>query len=524
MFTLVQTGGHLKSVNSMGQWSSALTLPSGVVLATNRVPRFAKFKQFVVVVNTPTRPVSVDTDGTVRLVTPSAPSLAVALTGPNAGSLSGTYLALQTYKLLDASGNVIAESDYGPAMATAVTIASKKLLATFALSVDDVDATQLYRTDTSGAVYFPWVLVDGNTATTAENDLSDDSLGVVAGPELGAAPDLTLVCEWGGRVWGVARDAVDNLRYTQAGTMYGWSALNVLPIPHVGADAAGVTALIPRRNALGVPRLTSFQQVTGSTRTNIAPTVVQGGENMGCVSQESADVFNDVAYFLWYDGVYKWDASGISSVSNGKVRSWFTSDLYFNRAMFWRAIGKVDPITLKYRLFLASVGSSMLDRWIEFDLQTGAWFGPHKTDAFSPSSVVLVAGANTQPYYMVGSQDGYLSQDQDTRNDWGVAPVDMVVEMKDYNEAPDQDKYFGELSVMTQPQDAGTLTITPSVGELGETVDQTPFEYDMTEGRQRLGRIGTGKEMSLTFENAEMDQDAPIFGYEIAPVSIVGRR
>lgn len=524
-FTLLQVGSTLKSINSTGALSSSLTLPAGVSLATNLTPRFTKFKDYVIVVNTPSRPVSVDTGGTVRVLTPLAPSSAVTLSVGAAGSLTGTYLALQTYKILDSNGNVIAESNYGPAETSATTVTVQKLHASFPLSTDSVSATQLYRTTTNGSVYFPWLRVDGNSTTSVDSDLADAALGTVAGADLGDAPDLTLCVEWSGRLWGVDRSDVDDLRYTESGTMYAWSALNSLPIPHVGSNAAGVTALIPRRQALGVARLDNFVQVTGTSRSNFNPTTVNGGEQLGVVSQESVVVFNDVAFFLWRDGVYTWDSNGITSITNGKVRSWFTSDLYFNRAMFWRSFAQLDPISLKYRLFLASVGSAQLDRWVEYDLLTGTWWGPHKTDAFSPTCALLVQGTNMQPYFMIGSKEGYLSQDQDARNDWDLNPIDFVAQTKRHDmKQPDYEKYFGELSMIGKEQTSGTVTVTPTVGEIDGATASTPFTYDMTLGRDRLGRLGVGKQASLILENDVINQDVAIYGYEINPVSIVGRR
>jgi hypothetical protein len=523
-FTLLQVGGSLKSVNSTGGLSSALTLPSGITLATNRVPRFTKFKHFVVVVNTPTQPISVDDEGTARLLVPAPPVTPVVLSAGASGTLTGTYLALQTYLLRDSLGNVIAESDYGPAMSTSVAITNKKLNAAFGVSSQSVDATRLYRTATLGATYFKWVDVDGNTLTSTENDSSDASLSIIERPALGSVPDLTLVAEWAGRLWGVDRDDVDDLRFTEAGTMYAWSALNTLPIPHVGSDAAGITALIPRRQALGVTRRDMFLQITGSQLSNFAPVVVSGGEQLGCVSQESVVVYNDIAYFLWRDGVYTWDSTGINSITNGKVRSWFTSDLYFNKAMFWRAFAQLDPLRLRYRLFLASVGSSVVDRWIEYDLSTGAWFGPHKTDAFTPTSAVLIAGTDQQPYFMIGTQEGYLSQEQDDKNDWGIAPIAFSASTvrSDINE-PDYEKYFGEVSVNGKAA-ASIVTVTPSVGGIDNATAGIPFSYNMANGRQRLGRIGVGKQASLLFENNIINQDVTLYGYEINPVRVVGRR
>jgi hypothetical protein len=516
----------LKSVNTDGGISSALTLPNNVTLATNLTPRFARFKRYIVVVNTPSRPLSVDTSGVVRVLTPAPPNTAVVLSAGAAGTLTGTYLALQTYKLLDANGNTISESDYGPAEAAAFTVTNQNLHANFPLSSDNVSATQLYRTTTNGAVYFPWTLVPGNTITDIENSISDAALGLIAGPSLGTAPDLTLIAEFGGRLWGVDRNKIDDLRYTEAGTMYAWSQLNTLPIPHLGSDGAGITALIPRRAALGVTRRDVFSQVTGTTRSNISATVVSGGEQTGCVSQESAVVFNDIAYFLFRDGVYKWDSNGISCVSNGRVRGWFTTDDTFNRSMFWRAFAQLDPVGLKYRLFLASKGSAQIDRWVEYDLLTGAWWGPHLTTAFNPSCALLVAGRDQQPFFMIGSLEGYLSQDQEAKNDWGLASINMSVKSKSqFGSDPDYEHYFGEVTVFGPIQPAGNVTVTPAVKSEGQEVPfGTAFSYDMTLGRARLGRVGRAQSMTLQFDHNVINQDVVLHGFEVNPVFSIGRR
>ena len=522
----MQVGNMLKSVNTDGGLSSALTLPSGVVLRTNLQPRFAKFNRYVVLVNTPTRPLLIAPDGTVYPLTLTAPTNAVALSAGAAGTLSGTYKSLQTYEIRDAFGNIITSSDYGPTMATAVTIASKKLHADFQVSSEaQVNNNHIFRTATLGSTYFSWGNTGNNVTTSLENDLSDASLGLVEAPALGEAPDLTLIAEFGGRLWGVDRENIDDLRWTEAGTSYGWSSLNTLKIPHVGQDDAGITALIPRRDAIGVAKRGIFNQVTGSQLTNIRPVTVNGGEGVGVVSQESVVVWNDVAYFLAWDGVYKWDSTGITCVTDGLVRSWFTSDMYFNRSMFWRAFAGLDPTGKKYRLLLASVGSEKNDRWIEMDLYTGAWYGPHTTDAFEPSCFVNVAGRNQQTYLMMGSREGYLSQDQIPRNDWDLFPIDYQVTMRSEEMGePEQEKYFGELSVHVEPQTTGTLTITPELGSVDETTATAAMTAPLTAGRTRVGRIGTGNSMVLNFENDELNVDAALYGYEVDPVNPIGRR
>jgi hypothetical protein len=307
--------------------------------------------------------------------------------------------------------------------------------------------------------------------------------------------------------------------------MYAWSTLNTLLIPHVGSDGAGITALIPRRAALGVSRRSVFSQVTGTQRTNIAPVIVNGGENVGCVSQESVVVFKDIAYFLGQDGVYQWDSSGITCISDGRVRSWFTTDTTFNRSMFWRAFSEFDPIGKKYRLFMASPSSDVIDRWIEYDILNGTWWGPHETMAFAPSSAFLVAGRDQQLYPMIGSREGYVSQDQEARNDWGLSPIEFDVKTRSMNgDDADQIHYFGELSVFHQAQTAGDLTVTPSLGPHDEEVDQTTFTSDMTRTRRRLGRIGVDESIALEFQNDVIDEDVVLEGFVIDPVENVGRR
>lgn len=528
-FSLIQAGSALQSVNVDGSLSAALTLPSGVSLATNLVPRFCRFTQgtttYVIVANTPSVPITVDPSGIVRVLTPNAPTTAVALSAGASGSLSGTYLAEQTYVIRDISGNIIAESDFGPLMSSAVTIASKKLTATFAVSPQSsVNATRLYRTATGpGSQYFLWTTVGGNTSTTYSGDESDSLIGTVSAPLLGSAPDLTLVCEWGGRIWGVDRTHIDDLRYTEAGTMYAWYSLNSIPIAPVGSDSAGITALIPRRNSLGVARKNSFSTINGTSRSNFTQT--QYGQELGCLSQESVVIYKDTAYFLWRDGVYQWDNNGFTNLADSKVRTWFTSGDYFNPAMYWRSFATLDPVSLTYRLFLASAGSSVIDRWIEFDFSTGAWFGPHRTDAFTPTSAFLVYGADQQPYHVIGSSTGYLSLDQESRNDWTVYPISMSAITKQHTAGePDYEKYWGQLSVKGKVESGGTVTITPTVGETeGATAGQVQ-RWDLTKGRQRLGRLGVGKTMKLEFDNAELNRDVVLEGYEVSPITLVGHR
>ena len=108
-FNLIQAGTDLFTVNAKGGISSALTLPTSVTLSATRIPRFARFGRYVIVVNTPSRPLSVDDSGTVRPLTPLPPTSTPVLASETGGGLSGSFLAKQTFVFLDAAGNIIAE-------------------------------------------------------------------------------------------------------------------------------------------------------------------------------------------------------------------------------------------------------------------------------------------------------------------------------------------------------------------------------------------------------------------------------
>ncbi len=514
-FTLVQAGGTLVPVNAQGALGPALTLPAGIALATNRIPRFARFKGYVIVVNTPTRPLSVGTDGVVRPLTPNAPASAVVLTATGSGVLSGNYLAEQTYVIKDLAGNDITESDYSPVMATAVSTSSQQLNHAWVVSPEaQVNTNRLYRTTANGTTYFPEFDVPDNLTTALTLNITDASLGLIAKPVRGAAPDLTLICEWGGRLWGVDRTDVDDLRFTEAGTMFAWGGLNTIPIPHLGEDRFGIIGLAPRQNVLGVGRRNNLVSVAGSSLADYRQISVS--ENLGFLSQESVVIYRDTVFFLWRDGVYQWDETGIKNISDaGNVRSWFTSNSYFNRGMFSQAFAILDPVSQTYRLFLASAGSLSIDSWVEFNLCSGRWYGPHKTSAFAPRSAFAVRGTNDQPYPMIGSTEGVLSQDVKERSDWRRIPIAMDVTMAAHScQDADSEKFFGELSVHTEKEPSGTLQIQATVGDLDET-SVVAMTHDLTMPRERLDRLGDGKYATIRFLNSEVGQDCVIHGYTL---------
>jgi len=131
---------------------------------------------------------------------------------------------------------------------------------------------------------------------------------------------------------------------------------------------------------------------------------------------------------------------------------------------------------------------------------------------------------------MIGGLEGYLSQDQEDKNDWGVSPINLSVQTKKHDMLDDHEheKFWGELTVLGKTQTlaigVGIVTVTSSVGDLDTSVAGAPFSYDMSLGRHRLGRLGVGKFMSLQFDHKTINQDVALYGYEVDPVNIIGRR
>jgi hypothetical protein len=537
MFTVIQAGATLQFVNPLGVLTP-LTLPSGITLRTDVPPRWVVYGRFAVLVNTPTRPITIDETGTVRPLTPLPPRLAPVLAGVAGGALSGTYNhGRYTFVIRDDVGNLIAESDFSPASSADVVIASQDLqYSGLDLSTDTISARRCYRVTTNGAVLFQWVDLDGNVLTAVQDDLPDAGLSETAAPTLGTPPRLTLIAEFRDRLFGVGDLDIDQVAYTETGVMYAWPALNRIPIPRVGSDLFGIMGFLGRRESLGVGRLNRLSAITGTGEESAAGDldlrVIKLSDQCGVVSNESVTIWRDVATWLWLDGVYQWDDNGLVCVSDGqggigRVRSWFTTDDYFDRTKFPLAFAQIDTITNKYRLFLYAPDGSR--QFVEFDLTTRTWDGPHTIAAFTPMCAFTRSGDQSVQIPMLGGADGGLYQQVATKaKDVSVAQqpygIDFDVDTKFYpGSSPDRDQYFGQLSMLGQVQAAGTVAITPRVGYL-DAPAQPAIPYDMRRGRQRLRRLGFGKLAQLNFKHTTVDEPVTLYGFEISDVHEGGRR
>lgn len=536
MFTVIQAGTDLQLVDGFGTLTT-LTLPAGITLRSDVPPRWAIYGRYVVLVNTPTRPITIDATGTVRPLTPLAPRLAPILAAVSGGGLTGVYNhGRYTFVIFDASGNLIAESDFSPASSADVTVTAQDVqYAGLDLSTETISARRLYRVTTHGATLFQWLDLDGNTLTAVQDDLADAGLSLTAAPTLGTPPRLTLIAEFRDRLFGVGDVDVDHVVYTETGVPYAWPRANSLVIPRVGSDTVGVTAFASRREALGVGRLNRLSAITGTgieSAGSIDLRVIKLSDQCGVVSNETVVIWRDVAYFLWLDGVYQWDDNGLVCLSDGnagkgRVRRWFTSADFFDRDKFPLAFAHMDTIRNKYRLFMYTMDDSV--QFVEFDVNERTWDGPHKTDAFTPASVFTRSTFRQVQVPMIGGTDGGLYEQAETgATDRSVARqpfgIDFDVDTKHYaGSSPNVDSYFGFLSMLGAAQPAGTMAITPRVGYLTAPA-QPPMAYDMRRGRHRLRRLGFGKLAQLNFRHTTVDEPVALYGFEINDVHDAGHR
>jgi hypothetical protein len=123
-----------------------------------------------------------------------------------------------------------------------------------------------------------------------------------------------------------------------------------------------------------------------------------------------------------------------------------------------------------------------------------------------------------------GTADGCIVVGSDTRSDDGdtaieVEAITTPIKIVD----PPITAYWGELIPEVAPQVGGTLSIYPIVGELSSS-EGTVMSQDLTVATEGVGRLGYGRFLKLRFYNNTIEQIIQLLGFEVDPVSIVGRR
>lgn len=521
-FYLAQGGTTLSIITPAGAVTN-LTLPTGITLDANRRLRGAVLGNQVVLVNSPSENLMIDREGTVRILVPRPPSTAFTLGTASGGTLSGTFNGKFTYIVKDLAGNLISESEFSPVSGNASPSTQHLAVTLLETSNQTVSGRRLYRTATGpGAAYFQWLDIEGNTQTAVNDDLADAGLSTIAAPtDLGNPPKFTHIVAWGGRLWGRTDEAIDTLHASGIGKAYGWPSSLRYPIPPTNKDQTGITGFIPRRDFLGVGRRDSLHKITTSSATSYNR--VTEADGVGLWAADSVAVAHDVGYFLGNPfGVYRW-GSQIENISTPKVKAWFDTDTYFNRARFDQAVGCYDPLRNVYILNLSAAGSTDLDRWIEYDIASDTWWGPHITSEFTPTGCVTIRDANDVAVPAFLASDGKLYKPQATKTDGSATGValDVYTNFLSAN-SPDIHKTWLDPTIVSKIQASGTLTVTPYIGGLDASAG-TAISHTMTLGREVLRRLGSGRFCQLRLQNSTAGVDVVVYGLEL-PFFELGRR
>ena len=528
-YYVTHAGTSLQKVTMAGEVST-LTLPAGVTVSATKAARVAVLSNSIVAVYAPT--LNLRINSTTLAVTPMSipgPITVPTVAAGSAGVLTGVYLYRVTFAQVDA-GTLVSESPLSSATSPVTLSAQRGSLSDIPVSTaTGVTSRRLYRTTTGGATYFFLATIADNTTTTYTDNTADAGLDITSvATDLGnpagttTADYITEIVAWKDRLWAVWSTGLDLVYYSGINRFFAWSASNFLPINPKGQGIGGVTAFLPRRDELGVAKQRGLWKIVGTGSASYA--VIQVINGVGVFAPRSVVVIRDVAYFLAEDGVYAWGAEGLRKLDSARVNAWLTTDTYFNRSLLSSAFGVWNQQEDSYELYLADASSGVIDRWISYDLQRDLWLGPHKTDAFTPSVAQNLEDIYGRTMQVRAGTDGFLYRCCDMEYLDGATAIDFSITTAPLNGGvPQVEKYYGELTVLTQPQAAGTLTITPYVGGLTATA-QASISHDLTRDRQKHRRLGQGRQAWLTFRQNTASQGGEVQGFEIAPVSIVGTR
>lgn len=541
-FLLTQGASTLYKVDISTGTATALTLPTGVTLSTTRKPKFALLNQWVAMVNSPSKNLLIDPEGIVAPLALRPPLHGPSMAAGSGTGLTGAYMFRISFIVKNSDGDLLSESVLSPS-SVAVTLANQDAsLTDIAISPDaETTGRRVYRTLSGGAstIMFHVFDIDDNTSTSIVNNTADATVtllptmaNTLVSPP-GTLPGIKFknIVQWKSRFWGIADDP------SLLDTIYASSTNKVYTFPDslvaypTGQDEKGIIGFGVRRNQLGFLKRSGLWMISsssGSTGVNLSNVSLQqvAFEKAGCIAEDTIITINDKVYWLGRDGVYEWDDDSVHSITDDLVAPWFRKDgTYFNRSRFENAFARYNEITNSYELHLAATGSSDEDRWISFNLTNRKWFGPHKTALFTPSHAGHLTDADGLPVTLVGATSGVIyTGNSANKRDGAATAIDMDCFGPFHSGGePDYEHYWGELSMLTKVESAGTLEITPYVGRLGVAAG-TAFNHTLTTGRERLQRLGRGALARLRFRKNTVNQSATIYGYEISPYHVVGRR
>lgn len=525
-FSLIQAGDKLYALTLSGDFSKEIVMPVGVTIDGTARIRYAILSRKIVISGTPgiSEPIFIDPKTLLAYkLRMAAPVTAPILTG---GAVNGLAYGWVTF-IQKIDNIVVNESPLSSASAQSTS----RVFTAIAVPPGGSNATgrRLYRSVVNGTVPFQAVDIDDIVTTTFDTNAITDAMLQLnpSDPELGEAPsDLDIIVSWRDRMW--ARSATDgqqdNGYFTAVGAYWAWGPFDFLPAQPLGEDVFGITGWLPRRDELGMLKRARVLKIVG-TGIDADFDVIVVADGIGCVSADSCVVIRDIGYFMGQDGPYLFGPQGVQPIFDKKVTPWFQTDTYFNRSMFRQAIAGYNSINDTYDLHLASAGSTVLDRWVSFDIKRQEWLGPHLTNAFTTYGRGMLRDEDAQYQPSMGGNDGFVyKMNRPGASDEGVAiAIDWILGWLSGN-APDIEHRWLQATVFVRIEASATgkLLLTARVGGLNAP-DTASLEIDLTTDRTRLPRLGAGRLLRLQFTHSTNGEDVLVEALEV-PFNEIGRR
>lgn len=551
MFTIVQAGSSYKILDTDGSLHTTLVLPTGVTVDASARSQFHTLSNRLIITGAPSVNLWVDpTDFTVRPLAVLPPSTPPTLAAGGGVGLTGVLYAAYSY-ITEIDGIVVQESPLSP-LSLPVTLINQDIdWTSLAPSTEShVTGYRLYRTveDGSPTVLFEVAIIGNQVDTSYLGDnLATAALGLLPQPLVGNAPGgttpgtrLQACTQWNDRLWGVADDPdLKHLIYfTESGNPFAWLPTNFIPMPVKGEDETGVVGFLPRRDELVCGKRRRIGKIIGDVAGNFE--YINIAEGVGCVARDSCVVIDDTGYMLGDEGVWRIDANGVSSATEGKIGAWYQTDVQFEPALRYRAMGGYNPLTHCYELFAATTGiinTALMDAWACLNKRTAEWVGPHVCGALSIYSRGTRFDAAGRLAPVLGGSDGYLydmnqAEAYDTQGGGQVHGIPIHWRSKRYG-GDGMFYRFGQLALTQRAQGdaADEVIIEVFVGPLDERnllsgpggilptwTRNAPLSIAHWEGP----RVGMGESCSITLYHNLGGVPAPIYGDSRYDVELYG--
>jgi len=191
----------------------------------------------------------------------TAPSVATAATG---SVLTGDY----QYKVTYVNSNLV-ESDVSDATTTIAVSTQNVALTSIPVAPTSfgVESRRLYRTETSGTVFYRLATLSDNTTTTYDDGIADGDLGVAAPSDQGVPPNYKAIVYHVGRLFCID-PSDDFVKYSEIGNPYVFKALSFRRIGDATGDIPQTLTIYDNAIIVGCKRSTWMIYMPDSDDSN----------------------------------------------------------------------------------------------------------------------------------------------------------------------------------------------------------------------------------------------------------------